>query len=86
MPIGCVNLGTPAKPYFHVHGLLPGNLNGRTEVLSPGVFAPKAHWALQNVTLEEVLLAKDYGKVLAELLSSVNISNIFLWNLTTLGV
>jgi hypothetical protein len=81
-PLGCKNLGTTAHPHYHRGGLLPGNLDRRTEVLSPGVFAPKRHWALRNLTLEEVLLAKDFGKVLANLLSSGTMTNLFLKSLT----
>jgi hypothetical protein len=60
LPLGCENLQTTSKPYYHGQGLLPGNLDCQTEVLSPGVFAPKHHWALWNVTLEEVLVTKDF--------------------------
>jgi hypothetical protein len=82
MPLGCENLGSDGKPYFHGGGLLPGDLDRRTEVLTPGVYARKGDWALRRLTLEEVLVAKDYGKVLTDLLSVGTLSNALLRNLT----
>jgi hypothetical protein len=82
MPLGCLNLGVDAKPYFHGGGLLPGDLDRRTEVLTPGIYAKKGDWALRRLTLEEVLVAKDYGKVLTGLLSAGTLSNALLRNLT----
>jgi hypothetical protein len=42
------------------------------------VFAPEHHWALWSLTLEEVLVAKDFGKVLSDLLSAGTLTSIFL--------
>jgi hypothetical protein len=81
-PLRCENLGTAACPYYHGGGLLPGNLDRRTEVLTPGCFTPKQHWALRPMTFEEVLVAKDFGKVLAELLSCGKLNNAFIQTLT----
>jgi hypothetical protein len=81
-PLRCENLGTATRPYYHGGGLLPGNLDRRTEVLTSGCFAPKHHWALRPLTFEEVLVAKDFGKVLAQLLSFGKLSNAFIQSLT----
>jgi hypothetical protein len=53
-------------------------MDRKTEVLSPGIFAPKNNWALRLLTIEEVLVAKDFSKVLADLLTSGPITNRFL--------
>jgi hypothetical protein len=81
-PLGCEELGPTDKPYFHGGGLLPGDLDRRTEVLTPGVFASKGDWALRDLTLEEVLVAKDFGKVLTSMLSAGTVSNGLLRSLT----
>jgi hypothetical protein len=80
-PLGCENLGTDARPFYHGGGLLPSGLDWKTKVLSPGIYAPKKHWALRGLTVEEVLFAKDFNKVLAGLLTSGPITNQFLRDL-----
>jgi hypothetical protein len=64
-PLGCKNLGSFAAPYYHGGGLLPGTLDRKTRVLAPGLYAPKGHWALRPLTVEEVFVAKDFGRSLA---------------------
>jgi hypothetical protein len=80
-PLGCINLGTDLRPYYHGGGLLPASLDRKTEVLTPGVFAPKTKWALRPLTVEEVLVAKDFSKVLSDLLTAGPITNGLLRDL-----
>jgi hypothetical protein len=82
VPLGCVNLGSSERPYYHGGGLIPGNSDRNTEVLSPGIYAPKGQWALRSLTLEEVLIAKDYNQVLAALMTSGPLTNSFLRELS----
>jgi hypothetical protein len=77
-PLGCENLGSAGKPFYHGGGLLPESSDRTTRVLVPGVFAPKGHWALRPLTLEEVLVAKDFGRVLPNLLAMGRLDNDFL--------
>jgi hypothetical protein len=76
--LGYENLGTEQCPYYHGGGLLPAIIDRHTEVLTPGIFAPKNSWALRCLTVEEVLVAKDFNKVLANLLTSGPLTNQFL--------
>jgi hypothetical protein len=50
-------------------GLLPDTIDGKTRVLAPGLFVPKGHWALWPLTVEEVVVAKDFGQILPALLA-----------------
>jgi hypothetical protein len=80
-PIGCANLGSEDQPHYHGGGHLPGSIDRKTYVLTPGVYAPKKSWALRPLTIEEVLLAKDNGRVLAKLLVSEGLDDRFLRSL-----
>jgi hypothetical protein len=82
-PLGCVDVGTPRLPCFHGGGLLPGNCDRKTLVLSPGLYAPKGKWARRNMTVEEVLvlIAKDCGRVSLQLLGTARIRNELLRNI-----
>jgi hypothetical protein len=82
VPLGSENLGSPAHPYFHGGGLLPGDLDAQTNVLTPGVFAPPGTWSLRRLTVEEILVAKDFGKVLIAALTVGTLSNATLRGLT----
>ena len=77
-PLGCENLGTARAPQFHGGGLLPEQIDRRTYVLTPGVYAPKGKWALRALTVEEVIVAKDFGRLLAASLAVEQLSNRFL--------
>jgi hypothetical protein len=81
-PLGCEQLGTPLHPIYHSGGLLPGSCDKRTVVLTPGVFAPKGNWAQRNLTIDEVLTAKDCGRVAASLMGSAFLPNVLLRTLT----
>jgi hypothetical protein len=78
-PVGCENLGGWRHPYYHGGGLLPEYIDRKTCVLAPGVYAPKGHWALQP--LEEVVVAKDFGCLLPNLLAVGRLKNQFLQRL-----
>jgi hypothetical protein len=80
-PLGCVNLGSEGRAHYHGGGLLPEIINRRTCVLTPGVCAPEASWALRPLSVDVVLIAKDNGQFLACLLSSNSLNNGFLQNL-----
>jgi hypothetical protein len=45
LPLGSENLGTLRAPYFHGGGLLPGPIDQKTLLLTPGTYAPKGKWA-----------------------------------------
>jgi hypothetical protein len=74
-------MGTTRFPVFHGKGLLPERCDKRTVVLAPGLFAPKGTWAQRNLTIEEVLIAKDWGLVAIKLLGSIVLANSFLQEL-----
>jgi hypothetical protein len=80
-PLGCANLGTLEHPYYHGGGLLPPSIDRRTRILAPGLYAPKGHWALRPLTLEEVVLAKDFGRILPNLLAVGRLENDLLQRL-----
>jgi hypothetical protein len=80
-PLGCENLGSLRKAYYHGGGLLPETIDRKTCVLAPGVYAPKGHWALRPLTLEEVLVAKDFGRIVPNLLAVGRLENYFLQRL-----
>jgi hypothetical protein len=82
LPLGCENLGTEKRPYYHGGGLLPVIINWQTEVLTQGIFAPMHNWVLRCLTVEEVLVAKDFNKVLADFLTLGPLTNRFLQNFT----
>jgi hypothetical protein len=77
-PLGCENLGTSQAPYFHGGGLLPDQIDCKTRVLTPGVYAPKGKWALRSLTVEEVIVAKDFGRLLPVLIALERLKNQFL--------
>jgi hypothetical protein len=77
-PLGCKQLGTARSPVFHGGGLLPGDCDKRTTVLAPGLYAPKGTWAQRTLTVEEVLIAKDCGRVALDLLGSGHLGNAML--------
>jgi hypothetical protein len=81
MPLRCENLGSSRDPVYHGGGLLPGCVDTRTQVLTPGVFAPRKQWALRPLTLEEVLITKDFGQLMPLLLSTGVLSHVFVQNL-----
>jgi hypothetical protein len=39
-------------------------------MLTPGVFISKSQWVLRSLTADKVLVAKDFNKVLTDLLTS----------------
>jgi hypothetical protein len=78
MPLRCKNLGTWQTPYYHGGGLLPECLDGGTCVLAPDIYVPKGKWDLQPLTLEKVLVAKDFGHILPDLLATGRLENHFL--------
>jgi hypothetical protein len=80
-PLGCENLGTLRAPYFHGGGLLPDQIDRKTLVLTPGVYAPKGKWALRSLTVEEVIVAKDFGSLLPVLIAVERLTNQFLHTL-----
>jgi hypothetical protein len=80
-PLGCENLGSACAPYYHGGGLLPAFIDCRTRVLAPGLYAPKGHWALRPLTVEEVFVAKDFGRILPALLAVERLDNRFLQDL-----
>jgi hypothetical protein len=80
-PLGCTQLGTPQFPVYHGGGLLPECCSKWTIVLAPGLFAPKGNWAQRNLTVEEILIAKDCGHVAADLLGAGTLTNTFLRSL-----
>jgi hypothetical protein len=80
-PLRCENLGSAHQPVYHGGGLLPGSLDTHTAVLTPGVFVPKHNWALRPLTLEEVLVAKDFGAILPKLMRAGHLSRAFLQKL-----
>jgi hypothetical protein len=80
-PLGCEQLGTPLYPVYHGGGLLPGGCDKRTVVLSPGLYAPQGSWLQRTLTMEEVLIAKDCGRVAIDLLGAGLLPNSFLRNL-----
>jgi hypothetical protein len=77
-PLGCEQLETELTPIYHGDGLLPGKCDKCTVVLTPGLFAPKGNWAHRNLNLDEVLTAKDCGRVAASLMGYVILTNVFL--------
>jgi hypothetical protein len=80
-PLGCAQLGTTRFPVYHGGGLLPERCDKRTIVLAPGLFAPKGNWAQRNLTVEEILIAKDCGRVAVDLLGAGTLTNTFLQSL-----
>jgi hypothetical protein len=76
-PLCCENLGTWRDPYFHGGGLLPDDIDQKTRVLTPGVYAPKGKWALRSLTVEEVIVAKDFGRILPVLMAVERLNNRF---------
>jgi hypothetical protein len=62
-------------------GHLPGSIDRKTWVLTPGVYASKKSWALRLLTVEEVLIAKDNGRLLTKFLVSDGLDDQFLRNL-----
>lgn len=85
-PLGCEILGTSQTPLYHGRGLLPANCNHWSTVLTPGLYAPKGEWTLRNLTVEEILVAKDCGHVALNLLGSGTLTNDFLRKLLPGGV
>jgi hypothetical protein len=75
------NLGSWRNLYYHGGGLLPECIDCKTCELATGVYAPKGHWALWPLTLEEVLMAKDFGRILPALLGAGRLENYFLQQL-----
>jgi len=62
--------------------LLPSGLDRSTEVLTPGVFAAKGKRALRRLTDDAILVAKDFGKVVTDLITIGTLSNDSLRILT----
>jgi hypothetical protein len=61
--------------------LLPEFIDRKTCVLTPGAYAPKGKWALRPLTLEEILVAKDFGRIAPGLLAAGRLDNYFLQRL-----
>jgi hypothetical protein len=81
-PLGCENLGSERSPFHYGGGLLPDSIDKKTCVLTPGVYhAPKGKWALRPLTVEEVIVAKDFGRSLPPLLGIERLDNCFLHTL-----
>jgi hypothetical protein len=68
VPLAVVNLGNSSHPVYHGGGLLPGLIDRRTRVLTPGVYAPKGKWVIRCLTYVELLLSKDVSETLAKTL------------------
>jgi hypothetical protein len=73
-PLGYKQLRINPFPCFHGGGLLPENCNRGTVMLTQGMFAPKGKWVMHNLTVKEVLIAKDCGRVAVNLLGSGNMA------------
>jgi hypothetical protein len=80
-PLGCEQLGTRDSPCFHGGGLLPEGCDRKTVVLTPGLFAPKGKWAKRTLTIKEVLISKDCGRVAVQFLACGKVTNALLHNL-----
>ncbi len=80
-PLGCEQLGTRDSPCFHGGGLLPEGCDRKTVVLTPGLFAPKGKWAKRTLTIKEVLISKDCGRVAVQFLAGGKVTNALLHNL-----
>jgi hypothetical protein len=63
-----VNLGCSKHPIYHGGGLLPGMIDRKTRVLTPGVYAPPGKWAVRPMSYLEVLLSKDVSETLSKVL------------------
>jgi hypothetical protein len=75
LPLGCEQLGTRDSPCFHGGGLLLEGCDRKTVVLTPDMFAPKGKWAKRTLTIEEVLISKDCGRVAVQFLFSLSQRN-----------
>jgi hypothetical protein len=81
-PLGSENLGTSTKPFYHGGGLLPGALDRKTLVLTPGVFTSQVKWALRRLTYKEILVANDFGTVVTASITAGKLSDDSLRSLT----
>ena len=71
-PLRVVKLGVQGhQPFFHGGGLLAYPLTKRTLVLTPTLFAPKNHWGLRCLGVQEALECLDWPVALATIASTL---------------
>jgi len=66
---------SPMHTIYHGGGLLPSPLDKRVRVCTPGLYCPKGKWVVRQLTLEEVLLSKDYSTSVAATFARIGVSN-----------
>ena len=62
VPLAVCQIGSISNPIYHGGGLLPGLIDKRTRVLTPGIYAPPGKWCVRALTYSEVLLCKDVSE------------------------
>ena len=80
-PLQAKNVGTHELPVYHGGGLLPASVHKGVRVLTPGIFAPKGQWGIQLLTVEEILLAKDFSDQSIQYFERHVLDGAFLRNL-----
>ena len=65
----------PKHVIYHGGGLLPSSLDKRVRVCTPGLYCPKGKWVVCQLTLEEVLLSKDYSTKTASIFARIGVTN-----------
>jgi hypothetical protein len=58
--------GCEKHPIYHGGGLLPGIIDRKTRVLTPGVYTPPGKWAVRLISYLEVLLSKEVLETLSK--------------------
>jgi hypothetical protein len=61
---------------YHGGGLLPNDLNTRTQVITPYLFAKRGSWGLRGLSKQELCIALDCPKDLAKSLALTMDSNL----------